>query len=159
VVYEYGAQSFTGGITSSYQLGSQWRLLTDVFLRGVAIAGVRSDFYVVTGEGRNYDFGPGLGAGLIASVGIPGKLLFTGTYSGTWVHTLNGSDYDHYLGNGSLGARWYFSRRYGIGVRYDHLHRSSTPTDPATAPGPATHITVPQLRLFLSTAIPRLSDF
>jgi hypothetical protein len=159
VVYEYGAQSFTGGITSSYQLGGRWRLLTDAYLRGVAIAGVRSDYYEVSGEGRNYDFGPGLGAGVIASVGLPGKLLFTGTYNGTWIHTLNGTDYDHYLGNGSLGARWYFSNRYGLGARYDYLHRSSTPTDPATAPGPATHVTVPQLRLFLSTAIPRLSDF
>jgi Domain of unknown function (DUF3943) len=159
VVYEYGAQSFTGGVTSSYQLGSRWRLLTDVFLRGVAIAGVRSDFYEVSGEGRNYDFGPGLGAGLQAVVGLPGKLLFAGSYGGTWIHTLNGTDYDHYLAQGSLGARWYFSNRLGIGARYDYLLRTSTPTDAATAPGPATSIKAPQLRFFVSTAIPRLEDY
>jgi len=158
VVYEYGGQSFTGGINSTFRLGSSWRLLTEVRLRGVAIGAVRSDFYEISGEGRNYDFGPGLGAGLQATIGKPGKLLFTGAFDGTWIHTLNGSDYDHYLAQGSLDARWYVTNRFGIGARYDYAHRSSTPSDAATAPGPATSITVPQARFFISTAIPRWSD-
>ncbi|HEY7194708.1 MAG TPA: DUF3943 domain-containing protein [Gemmatimonadales bacterium] len=156
VVYEYGGQSFTGGINSTFRLGKSWRLISDVHLRGVAIGAVRSDYYEISGEGRNYDFGPGLGAGLQATVGMPGKVLFTGAYDGTWIHTLNGTDYDHYLAQGTLDARWYVSSRFGIGARYDYAFRQSTPTDPAV--GPVTNITVPQARFFISTAIPRWSD-
>jgi len=57
-----------------------------------------------------------------------------------------------------LDARWYPFKRWGFGARYDYIHRNSTPSDPATAPGPATHLTVPQARLFISTAIPRWSS-
>lgn len=158
VLFEYGAQSFTGGVTSNIQLGKRWQLVTDVLLRGVALAGVRSDYYEISGEGRNYDFGPGLGGGLQATVGQLGKLLFTAGYGGTWIHTLNGSDYDHYLAQGVLDARWYATKRFGIGARYDYVYRHSTPTDPATAPGPATTLNAPQARLFITTAIPRWSE-
>jgi len=158
VVHEYGAQSFTGGVSSNFQLGKRWQLVSDVYLRGVAIAGIRSDYYEISGEGRNYDFGPGAGAGAQATVGRLGKFLFTAGYNGTWIHTLNGTDYDHYLAQGVLDARWYPFKRWGFGARYDYIHRNSTPSDPATAPGPATHLTVPQARLFISTAIPRWSS-
>ena len=85
----------------------------------------------------------------------PGRWVFSGGYNGTWIHTVNGTDYDHYLDQGSLDARWYFNRRFGLGARYDNFHRSSRPTDGATAPGPPTSLTVPQLRFYVSAAVPR----
>jgi len=155
VVYEYGAQSFTGGLHSFFQLSPRWRLLTDASMRIVALGAVRSDYYEVTGEGRNYDFGPGMGGVLQASLVRPGRMLVNAAYSFTWIHTLNGSDYNHQLHQGSLDARYYFAQRYGIGARFDTFYRYSHPADPATAPGPATTLKVPQLRLYVSTTIPR----
>lgn len=154
VVYEYGSQSVTGGLQSVFRLGKDWQLITNASMRAVLMGAVRADYYEITGEGRNYDFGPGVGGVLSATLARP-RLLFTAAYNGTYIHTVNGTDYDHYLDQGSLDARWYFSRRVGAGVRYDYFHRNSRATDAATAPGPNTQLTVPQLRLFVATAIPR----
>ena len=158
VLYNYGAQSFLGGLHSQFRLSPRWYLLTQAAVRGVALAGVRSDYYKVTGEGRNYDFGPGVGIALQATVMKPGRWVFNGGYNGTYIHTLSGTDYDHYLDQGWLDARWYFNRRFGLGARFDNFHRSSRPTDAATAPGPATSFTSPQLRFYMSAAVPRWGE-
>ena len=154
VVFEYGGQSISGGLQSVFRMGHNWQLITNASLRAVLMGAVRADYYEITGEGRNYDFGPGAGGILSATLARP-RLLFTMAYNGTYIHTVNGTDYDHYLDQGSVDARYYFSRRVGAGIRYDYFHRNSRASDAATAPGPNTQLTVPQLRLFVATAIPR----
>ena len=158
VVFEYGAQSFTGGIHSAFALSPRWRLLTEAALRGVALAGVRSDYYVVSGEGRNYDFGPGLGFKLQAHLVNGRRFIGSLGYQGTYIHTVSGTDYDHFLDHGFVEARYFVSQRVGLGASFNYWHRDSRPTDAATAPGPATDMQLPQARLFVTTAIPRLGD-
>jgi Domain of unknown function (DUF3943) len=159
VLYNYGAQSFTAGLHSDFRLSPHWQLLTNVAARGVALGAVRSDYYNVVDsshveESRNYDFGPGLGLLAGATFVNPGRALVKLRYGTTWIHTVDGTDYDHYLTNASFEARYFPTGRIGVGASYEFLRRTSVPVDLATAPGPETTLNVPILRLFVSTAIP-----
>lgn len=159
VLFNYGAQSFTGGVHSNFRLSPRWQLLTNVGVRGVALAAVRSDYYNVVDsshveESRNYDFGPGLGLLASAAFVLPGRALVKLHGNTTWIHTVDGTDYDHYLTGGGIEARYFPTGRIGIGAGYEIFRRTSVPVDLATAPGPETTLNVPVLRLFVSTAIP-----
>lgn len=159
VIFNYGAQSFTGGIHSNFRMSPKWQLLTNVAARGVALAAVSSDYYNVIDsnqveESRNYDFGPGLGVLASASFVQPGHAIVSLKYGTTWIHTVDGTDYDHYLTSAGVEARYFPTGRIGLGASYDYYRRTSVPVDIATAPGPGTTLIAPILRLFVSTAIP-----
>jgi Domain of unknown function (DUF3943) len=159
VIFNYGAQSFTAGVHSAFQLWPKWQLTTSLAAQGVALAAVRSDYYNIIDPGesevdRNYDFGPGVGGRVSAILTRPGKALFTLNAGSIWIRTLDGSKYNHYITTASVDARYFILDQMGVGLSYSYLRRDSEPLDPATAPGPATRLEIPILRLFLSTAIP-----
>ncbi len=63
---------------------------------GVIIGATQSDYYT-TLEGRDYDYGPGLGALVTGQRALqappPGE---TSRSSRIWIHTVNGANSDHY---------------------------------------------------------------
>lgn len=159
VYFNYGAQSFTVGLHSAFQLSPKWQLNTALSAQGVALAAVRSDYYNVIDPGesevdRNYDFGPGVGGRIRASILRPGKARIDLNAGSIWIRTLDGSNYNHYITTASLEARYFILSQMGVGMSYSYLRRDSEPLDPATAPGPATRLEIPIIRLFLSTSIP-----
>ena len=159
VIFNYGAQSFTAGVHSAFQLSPHWQLTTEVLGRGVALAAVRSDYYDVVDPdesefSRNYDLGPGLGGRIGAVLARPGTALFSLDAGSIWIRTLDGSQYNHYITSATLGARYLILGNLGVGVSYSYLRRDSEPIDASTAPGPATRLEIPIFRLFLSTAFP-----
>jgi hypothetical protein len=159
VYFNYGAQSFTVGLHSAFQLSPKWQLNTALSAQGVALAAVRSDYYNIIDPGesevdRNYDFGPGVGGRLRAILTRPGKARFELNAGSIWIRTLDGTNYNHYITTASLEARYFILSQMGVGMSYSYLRRDSEPLDPATAPGPATRLEIPILRIFLSTSIP-----
>ena len=159
VIFNYGAQSFTAGVHSAFQLSPKWQLMTEALGQGVALAAVRSDYYSVidddNGEvNRNYDFGPGVGGRVSAVLARPGRALFAFNAGSIWIRTLDGSEYNHYITTASINARYFILGDLGVGLSYSYLRRDSEPVDAPSAPGPATRLEVPIFRLFLSTAFP-----
>src|SRR4029079_8917419 len=80
-------------------------LYYDVLARGVALGAIETDFYEVTGEGRNYDFGVGGGMGVELAILRRGLGTLRGQYNYVGLRTLNGAASSHILQAGGTGAR------------------------------------------------------
>ena len=74
--FEFGGQGFNAGLVSRFGGGTpdKFRLDLEVLADFMPIAAVRSDYYE-TEEGRDYDYGLGLGGWLEARAVWPGKAL------------------------------------------------------------------------------------
>ncbi|MFT3679091.1 MAG: DUF3943 domain-containing protein [Ferruginibacter sp.] len=91
----FGAQSFNIKLLSRYKSGKRSHILTQVG-GGPIILGAVPDAYLYYGEGRNYDYGPGLN--LWVETGYyRKKFLYTMSYRGSWFHTLNGNRSSYFL--------------------------------------------------------------
>ena len=75
--FVYGGQSVQMGLVSTYGApGSTWWGQTNFLFNGVLLGATQSDYYD-TIEGRNYDYGPGLGTILSARFLYKNRLLAT----------------------------------------------------------------------------------
>jgi hypothetical protein len=148
---EYGGQSVLAGVVSTYgEEGKDWWAQTNVMFNGIIIGATRSDYYT-TLEGRDYDYGPGLGALVTGQVFYKRRLQASLSYLGIWIHTVNGSESSHYQDGLTFEARYWMSRRLGLGASITRYSRTSNYTgqpDVAQDAG--------WLRAFVSTAIPAL---
>lgn len=153
VIYQFGAQSLTGGVVSAFRLSPRLRLNTELLARAVVLGATRSDYYIVTGEGRNYDFGPGAGGQALATLTWARRGYLRLGYASFWLHTVNGTAADHYIDYGVADLRYFLSRRVGVGARYEYYHRDSHYEG-----NPSTQQTAPAAKLFLTTAIPSLGN-
>jgi len=113
-VFQYGAQSFHGTLLSKFQLSEKTKLITQAGVIGIAIAAVPDD-YLLYGEGRNYDFGPGAGFLAEATLNVKEKFLLAFDYTGDWFHTVNGNASDHVLHNVSLEPRYFITHGISVG--------------------------------------------
>jgi hypothetical protein len=148
---EYGGQSVLAGVVSTYgHEGSTWRAQTSVMFDGVIIGATRSDYYT-TLEGRDYDYGPGLGAVVTGDVFYKRHLQARLSYLGIWIHTIDGSRSAHYQDGLTLEARYWMSRRLGLGASITRYSRTSDYTGLPDVTQDAGW-----LRAFVSTAIPAL---
>ena len=70
---DFGAQGFQGGVVyAQSKPGKRMRLSGEALARVNPIAAIRSDYFV-TAEGRDYDYGVGLGGRLAGRALWPGK--------------------------------------------------------------------------------------
>jgi hypothetical protein len=148
--YEVGMQSLTAGLLSDWRLSPQVTLHTEALARGIILAGIKSPEYIVTGEGRDYDYGPGVGGRLDATLQVRGVGSLRAGYELNWITAVNGTDGDHTLGRGLVRARVEISDRFGVGAgwkqRRIHSRYASYPDDIQD---------VAEYRFFVSTAVPR----
>jgi len=152
--YEFGGQSVYGGLISEFHRANDKsvRVTTEVLLQGIIIGATLSDHYYA-GEGRNYDYGIGLGTRLRATFVKPGRALVSFGWGGRWLHTMNGAaGSQHYQGGGVGEFRYFVTPKFGIGASYYNYHRKSTYAD-----YPDVTQTSPMLNLFASAAMPRLA--
>ena len=152
--YEFGGQSIYGGLISEFHRADDksLRATTEVLLQGIIIGATLSDHYYA-GEGRNYDYGVGLGTRLMATFVKPGRALARVGWVGRWLHTMNGAAGSaHYQGGGVGEFRYFITPKFGLGASYQNYHRKST-----YAGYPEVTQTSPMLNLFASAAMPRLS--
>jgi hypothetical protein len=85
----FGAQSFNLNLLSKFKTGRRSQVRTQVGVGGIVLGAV-PDKYLFYGEGRNYDYGPGIN--LSAQAGYyRKKSSFSISYHGSWFHTLNGA--------------------------------------------------------------------
>jgi len=148
--FEFGAQSFTGGFMGALRPNAKTNLYYDVLARGVALGAIETDFYEVTGEGRNYDFGMGGGMGVELAILRRGLGTLRGQYNYVGLRTLNGAASSHILQAGEVTARYELGGKYGIGGTFKSAWRHSFYGD-----GRRTEAHAPEFRIFVASGLPR----
>lgn len=149
--FEYGGQSAQLGVVSSIgKPGQTWWGQTQVLFNGVLLGAVKSDYYRSV-EGRDYDYGPGLGGIFAGRLLYKNRLQATVGFTGLWLHTINGIPSAHYQDALLVEARYWGSRRLGLGIGYTGYTRHS---DYENQPNQAESARF--VRLFLTTATPGL---
>lgn len=95
--FEYGAQSFRFTVMSDWkQKNPKNKVRTTVGGSIIALAAV-PDVYLYYGEGRNYDYGPGIGYHAGTEISFHDVLFFNFQYRGGWFKTLNGNQSNFFL--------------------------------------------------------------
>jgi len=115
----YGGTSIVPGLKSFFHLGESTRIITDVGIDLIAMGATPNDYYTDP-EGRNYDFGPGVGIDLAASIQNYIWDLISIEYTSKWLYTQsepgNSRHHIHLLMiNGQLPIRKYFAIGIGVG--------------------------------------------
>jgi hypothetical protein len=152
-VIEFGAQGFQGGWSqaSRGKKGPTWYLDATAIFN--PIAAIRSDYFLVA-EGRDYDYGIGLGGrGEVRAI-WGGKALVGVTANYRFIPVISGFPAQHQLLRANFDARYYFQHRFGVGLTYEGLRRWSAYTDRENFNRKSG-----ELRLFVTTALPRWEEF
>lgn len=115
IAFEYGAQSVQVGIVSDWNRNSDTRFHTAIS-GGLIILGAVPDKYLFYGEGRNYDYGPGIS--VAASAGIQYKNHFSAelNYRGGRFQTVDGNRSSFILNTMSAEARAMLPKRFSLAV-------------------------------------------
>jgi len=149
--FEYGGQSAQIGLVSAIGApGKTWWGQTLVLFNGVLLGAVQSDQYSAL-EGRNYDYGPGLGMFVGGRVLYKNKLQATAGYTRLWLYTVDGAQSTHFQSALLVEARYWASRKVGVGVSFTGYSRHSEYADQTEAFKDASFV-----RFFLSRAMPGL---
>jgi Domain of unknown function (DUF3943) len=94
--FAYSAESFHLNLVSEYKLKTI-TARTYIGAGTIALAAV-PNAYLYYGEGRNYDYGCGLGIALASRVAVSNKLVHVLQYRRGWFKTVNGFNSSYYLG-------------------------------------------------------------
>ncbi len=148
---EYGGQSVLAGLVSNWgEEGDDLLIRTNVMFNGVIIGATQSDYYTAL-EGRDYDYGPGLGALITGNLLYKNRLQADLTILSIWIHTVNGANSAHYQDASQFEVRYWLNRRFGLGTSYTRYSRQSDYTGQDDVAEEANFF-----RAFVSTAIPAL---
>jgi hypothetical protein len=115
--YIYGAQSIGVAIRSHLGQGGRSEFLTEAGGRAIILGAINSDY--VDATGREYDYGPGFGFSVGGTWRHEDHDLVRLTYDFNWLHTVNGSDGEHFTQRAMVEAR--APLRNGVGVGIDAL--------------------------------------
>jgi hypothetical protein len=127
--FKYGGQSLNIGFVSGFAAGHGWDLQTALYAEGIMLGAVDAPRAGAAGSDRTYDFGPGLGFAVNASLRLKGFPILTARWHGAYLHSVSGLSADTYTQfpsievaaplTGSLGiggyAGWYQRRSSYIG--------------------------------------------
>jgi hypothetical protein len=145
---DFGAQGFQGGIVAR-KVGPKRVLYGEALARVNPIAAIRSDYFV-TAEGRDYDYGIGLGGRVEGWALWPGKATVRLTGGYVFLPVISGFPGNHQLYTLGTEARGYFLGRFGAGASYTRLWRHSNYTF-----NPDVNTNMSEARVFLSMTIPK----
>jgi len=95
--FEYGAQSFRYSIISDWKTKNPRNRLKTTAGGSLIVLAAVPDVYLYYGEGRNYDYGPGIGYHAGAEISFNDQFFSTLQYRGGWFKTLNGNRSDFFL--------------------------------------------------------------
>jgi hypothetical protein len=116
----YGGTSVVPHLVSNFLLGESTRIISNVGINLIAMGATPNDYFIDP-EGRNYDFGPGIGFILKASIQNYIWDLLEIEYISNWLFTQseprNSSHHIHLLMiGGQLPIRKYFAIGISVGA-------------------------------------------
>jgi len=113
---EYGAQSFGAGLNSRFATPSGMEMRTELHTNVIVLGADTSDYRSISG--RSYDYGPGVGYDLGASLARDGWDFISLRHSQTWIHTVNGTDSDHFISESVVRMDLPVKYNIGLGLEY-----------------------------------------
>jgi hypothetical protein len=144
--FVFGNAAVTLGWISRTRLNDDLSLSAHAYFAGILMGATRNDFYQDV-EGRNYDFGPGVGLGLGAGLSSGGWTVADLRYGMGTIWTMSEpGDSRHYLHSVTLSGHLPISRDWAVGTRLMLYWRHSI------YPGPLGEVRAqnPVLRVFVS---------
>jgi hypothetical protein len=137
--YEFGGQSFGLSLFSRFKLGDKVGLKTRVDGSAMVLGGVNSDYSWLADVAhqeriREYDYGPGLGTLVSATLSVSGKPILYALYRFQWISVSNGSVYnegnfgsdaDHYIQGGGIRLNIPLKGGFGLGGDVTLFQRDS----------------------------------
>lgn len=142
--YVFGGETAGFGILSRWGSPGDWSVVTSAALEGIIMGAVGGDT-VSSGGGRLYDFGPGIGFSLSASVHRRGMRVLDAGYRSDYVHSVSGFDADHYVHFVGVEGIAPIRRGLGLGGTANFYARNSRYSWRAPEDR-----TFPEFRVFLS---------
>lgn len=144
----YGAASFNSNYNVNFALGPKSSIGTNLVLLLIPM-GATPDDYFEGPEGRNYDFGPGVGGGLNAFWKIGPWKIVDVAYVSQWLWTQSEPpDSKHHLHFANIEAQYPFKNYFAIGVSAGVYWRNSFYTYE-----PDVEFTTPVARVFFKTIL------
>jgi hypothetical protein len=117
--YEYGAPSFGAGFFTKMKSDDGWIMSASLTGNWIVLGATSSDYESYTG--RAYDYGPGFGATLIATL-RKGRTLFALESNVNWLRIMNGTDANHLVAENRLTATIPVFKSINIGSEFDVYH-------------------------------------
>ncbi len=142
--YRYGAQSLALGFTSGFALGNGLGVRTKLFAEGIVLGAVDAPDGDTTLRARTYDFGPGLGFELEATLQVRRYRVLAARWHWVYLHSVSGSPADHYTQFPSLEATVPLTPALGLGAYAGWYQRRS-----AYARFPGETTAFPEYRAYL----------
>jgi hypothetical protein len=141
--YTFGGQSFSADFNSRFWKDEVFEAQTELKLTGIILGASRSDYFNISG--REYDYGPGLGYAFRANFEHKAKYRLSMRHSGFWIHSLNGTEADHYASYTDAAFDLTIKQYLGVGLKYilylgENLYERH----------PDTSTRDPEIRLYLS---------
>lgn len=116
--FEYGGQGLTFKLLSDWSKNKRTKLYTEIG-SGVTVLGAVPDNYLDYGEGRNYDYGPGIHVMAGATLNVSNRFEAELYYKGSRFQTVNGNKSSFILNTLSADVRLNMTNRFnasfGIG--------------------------------------------
>ena len=143
--FEYGAQKVALALVGQWGLGRRTTLLADATARGIILGAIGEEATVVSGEGRDYDFGTGGGGSLDAAIVVQdrGELRLSAATVG--LVTTDGVADSHLLRRGTATATVHLGKHLGVSAAFRNNWRRSF-----FGGGVSTTADAPEWRLFVS---------
>jgi hypothetical protein len=111
--FKYGAQSFMFRLLSDWSKKSKIKVYTEIG-SGIIVLGAVPDKYLNYGEGRNYDYGPGISVTANVFINYHNKVEAELNYKGSRFQTVNGNKSSFILNTLSADIRAHVLKRFSI---------------------------------------------
>jgi hypothetical protein len=127
---KFGAQSVGSTIQSEFHAAhgeGRLRLRTRLDGNVVLLGATESDYATFTG--RDYDYGPGFAVKLATGFQFNELPIFILSTSNTFLHSINGTDADHFISSSRVRVQVPVYQNYGLAVDYVLFLRNSQYAD------------------------------
>jgi hypothetical protein len=111
--FEYGAQSFMFKLLSNWSKRSRTKIYTEIG-SGIVVLGAVPDKYLYYGEGRNYDYGPGITLMANTFINFRNRFEIELNYRGSRFQTVDGNKSSYILNTLSADARALLTKRFSL---------------------------------------------
>ena len=111
--FQYGGQSFTFRLLSDWFRKSKTKLYTEIG-SGIVVLGAVPDKYLYYGEGRNYDYGPGISLTTSVFLNLNNRFEAELNYKGSRFKTVNGNKSSFILNTLSADVRVNVIRDFSV---------------------------------------------
>ena len=122
----FGAQIFSAGLISKYDIRPGVLALTDASLMVFPLAGIRTVDFENPDAGRHYDYAPGGGVRVAGRVYLKAREILALGYGVAWAHTVNGLSTNNTLQFFRGVARLPIYGPVGVGAGYSWYSRKTT---------------------------------